>query len=45
MERYLDDQPIEEISTRLGISSTEVETRVKLVIREWKKTVKSNTTK
>ena len=45
MERYLDDQPIEEISTSLVISSTEVETRVKRVIRKWKKTVKSNTTK
>ena len=45
MERYLDDQPIEEISTRLGISPTDVETRAKRMIREWKKTVKSNTTK
>ena len=42
MERYLDDQPIEEISRSLRISPTEVETRVKRMIREWKKLAKSN---
>ena len=42
MERYLDDQPIEEISRSLCISTTDAETSVKRVIREWKKTAKSN---
>ena len=45
MERHLDGQPIEEISRSLLISPTDVETCVKRVIREWKKTVKSNATK
>ncbi len=40
MERYLDNQPIKEISKKLGISPTDVETCVKRVIREWKKTTK-----
>ena len=44
MERYLDDQPIEEISRSLVISPTDIETCVKRVIRKWKKTVRSNTT-
>ena len=44
MERYLDGQPIEEISRSLVISPTDIETCVKRVIREWKKTVRSNAT-
>ena len=40
MERYLDNQPIEEISRSLRISPTDVQTCVKRVIREWKKTAK-----
>ena len=43
MERYLDGQPIKEIRKSLVITTTEVETRVKRVIRKWKKTVRSNT--
>ena len=34
MERYLDNQPIEEISRSLGISTIDVEISVKRVIRE-----------
>ncbi|MYB65970.1 sigma-70 family RNA polymerase sigma factor [Candidatus Poribacteria bacterium] len=44
MERHLDGQPIEEISRSLVITPTDIETCVKRVIREWKKTVRSNTT-
>ena len=44
MERYLDDQPIEEISRSLVISPTDIETCVKRVIRKWKKIAKSNAT-
>ena len=40
VERYLDNQSIEEISRSLRISPTDVETSVKRVIREWKKTAK-----
>ena len=40
VERYLDNQSIEEISRSLRISTTDVETSVKRVIREWKKTAK-----
>lgn len=40
MERYLDNQPIEEISKNLCISPTDVQTCAKRVIREWKKTAK-----
>ena len=45
MERYLDDQPIEEISKSLVITPTDIETCVKRVIRKWKKTVRSDATK
>lgn len=44
MERYLDNQPLEEISEKLGISPTDVEMCVKRVIKRWKKTVTQNTT-
>ena len=44
MERYLDNQPIEEISKSLVITPTDIETCVKRVIREWKKTVRSDAT-
>ena len=44
MERHLDGQPYEEISRSLRITPTDAETRVKRVIREWKKIAKSNTT-
>ncbi len=44
MERYLDGQPIEEISKSLVITPTDIETCVKRVIREWKKTVRSDAT-
>ena len=37
MERYLDNQPLEIISEKLGVSPTDVETCVKRVIRQWKK--------
>lgn len=40
MERYLDNQPIEEISKNLCISPTDVQTCAKRVIRKWKKTAK-----
>lgn len=40
MERYLDNQSIVKISKSLRISTTDVETSVKCVIREWKKTAK-----
>ena len=39
MERYLDNQPLEEISEKLSISPTDVEVCVKRVIKRWKKTV------
>ena len=39
MERYLDNQPLEEISEKLGVSPTDVEVCVKRVIKQWKKTV------
>ena len=44
MERYLDNQPLEHISEKLGISPTDVETCVKRVIKRWKKTVTQNAT-
>ena len=44
MERYLDNQPIKEISEKLGISPTDVETCVKRVIRQWKKTLTQKVT-
>ncbi|RKU30764.1 hypothetical protein C6497_03535 [Candidatus Poribacteria bacterium] len=44
MERYLDNQPLKEISEKLGISPTDVEVCVKRVIMRWKKTVTQNAT-
>lgn len=40
MERYLDNQPLEIISEKLGISPTDIEACVKHVIRQWKKDTK-----
>ena len=45
VERYLDGQPIEEISRSLVISPTDIETCIKRVIRKWKRIVKPDTTK
>ncbi len=39
MERYLDNQPLETISEKSGVSPTDVEMCVKRVIKQWKKTV------
>ncbi len=39
MERYLDNQPLEEISEKLGVSPHDIEACVKRVIKRWKKTV------
>jgi len=44
MERYLDNQPLEEITEKLGISPTDVEVCVKRVIKRWKKIVTQNAT-
>ena len=44
MERYLDNQPLKEISEKLGISPTDIEVCVKRVIKRWKKTVTQNAT-
>ncbi len=44
MERYLDNQPLEHIGEKLGISPTDVEVCVKSVIKRWKKTVMQNAT-
>ena len=40
MERYLDNQPLKEISEKLGISLTNVEVCVKRVIKQWKKSTR-----
>ena len=40
MERYLDNQPLKEISEKLGMSTDDIEVRVKRVIKRWKKTTK-----
>lgn len=40
MERYLDNQSLNEISQKLGVSPTDVEACVKRVIRQWKKETK-----
>ncbi|MDE0084446.1 MAG: sigma-70 family RNA polymerase sigma factor [Candidatus Poribacteria bacterium] len=45
MERYLDNQPLEEITEKLGISPTDIEVCVKRVVKRWKKTVTQNATK
>ena len=39
MERYLDNQPLKEISEKLGISPHDIEVCAKRVIKRWKKTV------
>ncbi len=44
MERYLDGQPISEITEALGISHSTVEKTVKRVIADWKKAAKNNPT-
>ncbi|MDE0482636.1 MAG: sigma-70 family RNA polymerase sigma factor [Candidatus Poribacteria bacterium] len=44
MERYLDNQPLEEITKKESISTTDVEVCVKRVIKRWKKTVTQNAT-
>ena len=44
MERYLDNQPLKEISEKLGVSPHDVEVCVKRVIKRWKKTVTQNAT-
>ncbi len=40
MERYLDNQPLEIISEKLGISPVDVKACVKRVIKRWKKDIK-----
>ena len=45
MERYLDNQPLEYISEKLGISLADVEACVKRVIKQWKKITKQNAAK
>ena len=42
MERYLDGDPLLEIAKAIGISCSDVEARVKRVIKQWKKAVKQN---
>ena len=44
MERYLDGQPLSEIAKAIGISRSVVETRVKRVVAQWKKSAKQNPT-
>ncbi len=44
MERYLDNQPLEEISEKLSISPTDIEVCVKRVVKRWKRTVTQNAT-
>ena len=39
IERYLDNQPLKEISEKLGVSPHDIEVCVKRVIKRWKKTV------
>ena len=42
MERFLDGQPLSEITEALGISPSTVEKTVKRVIADWKKAAKDN---
>lgn len=42
MERYLDNQPLSEISENLGISPFDIEAIVKRVIKAWKKAARQN---
>ncbi|MDE0313263.1 MAG: sigma-70 family RNA polymerase sigma factor [Candidatus Poribacteria bacterium] len=44
MERYLDNQPFEDITKKESISPTDVEVCVKRVVKRWKKTVTQNAT-
>jgi len=44
MERYLDNQPLEEISEKLDTPPTDIEVCVKRVIKRWKKTATQNAT-
>ena len=44
MKRYLDNQPLEVISEKLGVSPTDIEVCVKRVVKRWKKTVTQNAT-
>ena len=44
MERYLDYQPLEHISEKLGVSPTDIEVCVKRVIKRWKKTATQSVT-
>ncbi len=45
MERYVDNQPLKEISEKLGVSPTDIEECVKRVVKRWKKIVTQNATK
>ena len=42
MERYLDGEPLSEIAKAIDISCSDVEERVKRVIKQWKKAAKEN---
>ena len=44
MERYLDGQPLSEITEALSVSPATVEQTVKLVRAQWKKAAKENPT-
>lgn len=44
MERYLDNQPLKEISEKEGISPHDIEVCAKRVIKRWKRTVTQNAT-
>lgn len=44
MERYLEEQPLSEITKALGISCSTIEETVKRVIADWKKAAKDNPT-
>ncbi|MDE0635245.1 MAG: sigma-70 family RNA polymerase sigma factor [Candidatus Poribacteria bacterium] len=44
MERYVDNQPLEKISEKLGVSPTDIEVCVKRVVKRWKKIVTQNAT-
>jgi len=42
MERYLDNQPLAEISDNLRLSPSDIEAVVKRVIKDWKKSARQN---
>ena len=44
IERYLDGQPLSEITEALGVSPSTVDRTVKRVIADWKKAAKENPT-